>query len=629
MLMANNGQTSSVGLQHKIGQGGHEYMIRTSIVTFRDSTYSLSKLALVLALLTGCGGGNWESHTDPTPALPPITPIDSEPPTVSAVSDASEITLSETSTITITFSESVNEFTLDDIQSPQGTLTALTANADNTVFTVIFTPNQDAVGDVEIQIDAGSYEDLAGNAGQALASGPDLVVTFSADPPSITSVTSTKTALKTGETDVLTFTFSGPVSDFDLSDIQVEGGTLSDFTAITSSNGTVWTAIFTATADTSEAPKVTIAGDSYSDNEGQLGSAWTAPYTDIVAPTVLTAISNPATISRGQTSEITITFSEPVDSISAIQANPAGTLENSQSADGGIVWTIDYTPPTDPLHGPIELYMGDYEDLAGLAGAELANANGPDLTINYDCYDTASVGEVPRVTTLATALNISVDCANMLIVDNSTLKTGVQTSSDGTDRFISHSDSNDYSFGDSDLNIFTGQVTDMRQLFLLNNTFNADIGYWDTRNVTDMFQIFRQASAFNQNISGWDTTNVTNMGQMFFKAVAFDQPIINWETGSVTNMSYMFGWLNTFNYVLNWDTSSVTNMVWMFGYAHAFNSDLRRWDTSSVTNMNYMFKHAGVFDQDISGWDTSSNPTHFEMFVASPLAAKPGFQPSF
>jgi surface protein len=350
-----------------------------------------------------------------------------------------------------------------------------------------------------------------------------------------------------------------------------------------------------------------------------------------VAPTVLTAISNAATIGRGVTSTITITFSEPVKSISAVQANPAGTLDNRQSADGdkGIVWTIDYTPPADPLHGPIELYMGDYEDLAGLAGAELANANGPNLTINYDCYATASVGEVPRATTLATTLNISVDCENMLIVDNSTLKTGAQTSSDGTDRFISHSDGIDYSFGDSDLNIFTGQVTDMDELFALDSDFNADIGYWDTSNVTNMFKIFRQASAFNQNISGWDTSNVTNMGQMFFKAVAFDQPIINWETGNVTNMSYMFGWLDTFNYDLNWDTSSVTNMVWMFGYAHAFNSDISDWNTSSVTNMNYMFKYAPVFDQDISGWDTSSNPTHFEMFVASPLAAKPDFQPSF
>ena len=194
------------------------------------------------------------------------------------------------------------------------------------------------MGAVALQIDAGSYEDLAGNAGQALASSPDLEVTFSADPPSITSVTSTKTALKTGDTDVLTFTFSGPVDDFELSDIQVEGGTLSDFTAITSSNGTVWTATFTATADTSKAPKVTIAGDSYSDNEGQLGSAWTAPYTDIVAPTVATT-SSQSEITLGQTSTITITFSEPVSGFE---------LADIKTDQGALTAPVSYTHLTLP-----------------------------------------------------------------------------------------------------------------------------------------------------------------------------------------------------------------------------------------------------------------------------------------
>ncbi|WP_205961614.1 HYR domain-containing protein [Pararhodobacter oceanensis] len=164
-----------------------------------------------------------------------------------------------------------------------------------------------------------------------------------------------------------------------------------------------------------------------------------------------------------------------------------------------------------------------------------------------------------------------------------------------------------YWFGDFGNNVFTGQVTDMRDLFSGESRFNADIGYWDTSRVTNMSGMFRSTAAFNQDISGWDTSSVTNMSGMFAYASQFNQDIGDWDTSSVTNMSGMFTYTSQFNQDIGgWDTSSVTNMSDMFRSSTQFNQDIGTWNTSSVTNMFQMFRSASRFNQDISGWITTN-----------------------
>ena len=132
-------------------------------------------LVIFCLQMSACGGGGGS----PSPSAPAPSPTaDTESPTVTATSSDSEIKLDETATLTFTFSEVISGFELTDISSLQGTLSDLTANDDNKIFTVVFTPNADTVGTVTLQIAAGSYEDGAGNAGQALASSPDLMVSY-------------------------------------------------------------------------------------------------------------------------------------------------------------------------------------------------------------------------------------------------------------------------------------------------------------------------------------------------------------------------------------------------------------------------------------------------------------------
>ena len=181
--------------------------------------------------------------------------------------------------------------------------------------------------------------------------------------------------------------------------------------------------------------------------------------------------------------------------------------------------------------------------------------------------------------------------------------------------------------GNNNINLCTTLVTNMSELFENNDSFNLDIGFWDTSNVTNMSYMFSGSTAFNQNIGSWDTSSVTNMNGLFNDATAFNQDIGNWITSSVTEMNGMFSPTASFNQDIgNWDTSKVTDMSYMFNDATVFNQDIGNWDTSKVTDMSYIFYVANSFNQNLSGWcvtNITSEPIPFSDFSPLSNANKP------
>jgi len=81
----------------------------------------------------------------------------------------------------------------------------------------------------------------------------------------------------------------------------------------------------------------------------------------------------------------------------------------------------------------------------------------------------------------------------------------------------------------------TSLVTNMKELFKDNSSFNSDISSWDVSNVTTMEGMFDGASTFNKDISKWDTNKVTDMGRMFKSSTNFDQDISKWCVTNITS----------------------------------------------------------------------------------------------
>jgi surface protein len=179
----------------------------------------------------------------------------------------------------------------------------------------------------------------------------------------------------------------------------------------------------------------------------------------------------------------------------------------------------------------------------------------------------------------------------------------------------------------------TSGITDMRNLFKNQATFNEDISHWDTSAVRDMGFMFQDAKQFNQDISHWDTSANKSMDSMFYGATKFNQEIGDWDTSSVTINEYLFKDAASFNKDIGaWDTSSFTNMRGMFWGATSFNQDISDWDTSSVGSidfsMEYMFYEASSFNQDLGDWcveDITTEPEGFDERADNWILSRPSW----
>ncbi|EJM74080.1 Ig-like domain-containing protein, partial [Pseudomonas sp. GM60] len=209
-------------------------------------------------------------------------------------------------------SEAVSGFTNADLSIANGTLSAVSSSDGGITWTATFTPTV-GVNDATnvITLNNTGVTDLSGNTGSGTTNSGNYTIDTVA--PTATIVVA-DTALRIGETSLVTITFSEAVTGFSNADLTIANGTLS---AVSSSDGGItWTATFTPTVSITDATNLIILDNSgvqggSSGNVG-IGTSNSNNYAiDTVRPTATVVVADTA-LRIGETSLVTITFSEAV-----------------------------------------------------------------------------------------------------------------------------------------------------------------------------------------------------------------------------------------------------------------------------------------------------------------------------
>jgi VCBS repeat-containing protein len=303
--------------------------------------------------------------------------LDTTAPTLTITHDKTVLLAGEISTVTFTFSEAVADFDLNDIDATgaEGSVTGLTqSTTDPKVWTATFTPlaNVNDTSNV-IKVANNTFTDVAGNNGTGDDSDNFEIKT---EVPSVT-ITLADSALKAGETSLVTYTFSQTPTGFTKDDVSISGakGTLSDPVVTPNTDNKVWTATFTPTVDIEDATNViTIAADSYTNSAGVNGTAGTSAnfVIDTKAPTLSITMAD-STLTVGETSKVTFTFSEAPTGFSAADVTVPtgiGAISGLAATSNPLVWEALFTPATNlaSTNDIISVAASTYTDAAGNNG---------------------------------------------------------------------------------------------------------------------------------------------------------------------------------------------------------------------------------------------------------------------
>ena len=315
--------------------------------------------------------------------------IDTQVPTATIVVADTSLIIGETSLVTITFSEAVSGFDNSDLTVSNGTLSSMSSTDGGVTWTATFSPSSN-ISDTSnmITLDNTGLINIAGNAGIGNTDSNNYVVDTIRPGASITLA---DTRLGIGQTTTVTIGFTEAVTGFDLSDLSVANGVLSNLTS--SDGGLTWTATLTPSAGVNDTTNLILLDSSnVQDIAGNAGAgiAISANYAlDATRPTATIVVADP-NLSVGETTQVTITFGEAVSDFDLSDLSVTnGELSNLSSSDGGLTWTATFTPTadlTDPSNF-IALDTSNVSDLASNAGASVAVSN------NY-VIDTVAPNEV-------------------------------------------------------------------------------------------------------------------------------------------------------------------------------------------------------------------------------------------
>ena len=240
------------------------------------------------------GGGNGNRAAEPL-----VIEADLERPEVTIAGPTEPVGMAGFE-VTITFSEPVEGFELEDIRVTNGTASNFTKVSPQE-YTATITPEE--IGEVRVEVPEEVAEDGAGNGNRAAE---PLVIEADLERPEVTIAGPTEPVGMAGFE--VTITFSEPVEGFELEDIRVTNGTASNFTKVSPQE---YTAEITPSA--SGAVKMEVAEDVARDGGGN-GNRAAEPLVieaDLERPEV--TIAGPTEPVGMAGFEVTITFSEPVE----------------------------------------------------------------------------------------------------------------------------------------------------------------------------------------------------------------------------------------------------------------------------------------------------------------------------
>ena len=236
--------------------------------------------------------------------------------------------------LNFTISETTTNFVVGDITVSGGTLSGFTGSDKN--YAATFTPNGNS--SKTINVNAGVFTDAANNNNLAAT---QFIYTYNGDSPTvaITSDQVNHNGTYGNSEIVLTFTTSIATTNFVASDITVSNGTLTNFTATSS---TVYTANFTATVN--GACNINVYAGVFTDAATNTNTASVFTWTKTgVTPTVIIT-SSIANNSSTTTSSLPITFTTSSSTLNFIASDVVVTGGAISGFTGsGTTYTATFT----------------------------------------------------------------------------------------------------------------------------------------------------------------------------------------------------------------------------------------------------------------------------------------------
>ncbi|MCW8205124.1 Ig-like domain-containing protein, partial [Verminephrobacter aporrectodeae] len=313
-----------------------------------------------------------------------------------------------TTSVTIKFSEAVGGFGIDDVTLTGGSVSAVTAvspgaDGSSDTWQVTIAGGTGTAASNGITVNLAGVMDVAGNAGVGTATVPGLSYSVDNTVPTAT-ITLSDNRLAAGETAEVTIAFSERVTGFELEDLVVGNGTLSNLRA--NADGRTWTATLTPTATGAEGAEFHVTLNAATANVRDLvGNALqanvsSAAYTlDRMAPQLAAdpTISHTALGPDQPTTSVTIKFSEAVggfgiDDVTLTGGSVSAVTAVSPGADGSSdTWQVTIAGGTGTAaSNGITVNLAGVRDIAGNAGVGTATVPGLSYSVD-NTVPTASI----------------------------------------------------------------------------------------------------------------------------------------------------------------------------------------------------------------------------------------------